>query len=75
MSLDTVEKIEQAIAALEPAQIAEVYSWLDQHYVQTADPAANGIDARLASDFAMGRLDGAIQRALEDEKTGRLQPL
>jgi hypothetical protein len=75
MSLDTVEKIEQAIAALEPAQIAEVYSWLDQHYVQTTDTATDGIDARLASDLAMGHLDEAIQRALEDENSGRLQPL
>ena len=32
-------------------------------------------DARIQSDLAAGRLDKAINRALDDEKNGRVQPL
>jgi hypothetical protein len=32
-------------------------------------------DTRIQSDLAVGRLDSAIQRALDDEKNGRTQPL
>jgi hypothetical protein len=35
----------------------------------------NPIDARLQSDLDAGRIDSAIQRALNDEKKGRVQPL
>jgi hypothetical protein len=68
MSLNTVQEIERAIAALTPQQLAELYAWLDQY-----DPQP--IDARLQSDLAAGRLDNAIARALDDEKNGRVQPL
>jgi hypothetical protein len=33
------------------------------------------VKACVASDLAAGRLDRAIQRALDDEKNGRVQPL
>jgi hypothetical protein len=33
------------------------------------------MDARLLSDISAGNLDKAIQRALDDEKNGRLRPL
>jgi hypothetical protein len=32
-------------------------------------------DTRVQSDLAAGRLDSAIQRALDDEKNGRTKPL
>jgi hypothetical protein len=32
-------------------------------------------DSRVQSDLAAGRLDSAIQRALDNEKNGRVQPL
>ncbi len=32
-------------------------------------------DARVQSDLAAGRLDSAIQRALDDEKKGHAKPL
>ena len=32
-------------------------------------------DTRIQSDLAVGRLDSAIQRALDDEKNGRVRPL
>ncbi|MFZ3341314.1 MAG: hypothetical protein WA609_01835 [Terriglobales bacterium] len=68
MSLDTIKEIERAIGALTPREIEELYAWLDEHY-----PAP--IDTRVQSDLAAGRLDSAIQRALDDEKSGRTQPL
>jgi hypothetical protein len=68
MSLDTVKEIERAIGSLTPREIEELWAWLDQHY-------PHPIDARVQSDLAAGRLDSAIQRALDDEKNGRVQPL
>ena len=68
MNLNTVQEIENAIAALTTEQLAELYAWLDQY-----DPPP--IDSRLQADLAAGRLDNAISRALDDEKSGRVQPL
>lgn len=68
MAPTTVKEIERAIQSLSPKEIEELYAWLDQHYTQP-------IDARLQSDLAAGRLDAAIDRALEDEKNGRVRPL
>jgi hypothetical protein len=66
MSLNSVTEIERAIERLSPREVAELYAWLDEHYPQP-------IDARLSSDLAAGRLDGAIQRPLDDEKKGRVK--
>ena len=68
MALNTVQEIERAIAALDPRQLQELYSWLDQH-------APQPIDTRLEADLSAGRLDNAILRALESEKKGHVQPL
>lgn len=68
MGLNTVQEIERAIDALTPQQLEELYLWLEQHHPQP-------IDARVQSDLAAGRLDKAIRRALEDEESGRVQPL
>ena len=68
MSLNTVKDIERAIGALTARELGDLYAWLDQHYPQP-------IDARVQSDLAAGRLGSAIQRALDDEKNGRTQPL
>jgi len=68
MSLNTIKEIERAIGALMPPEVEELYTWLEQH-------CPPPIDSRLQSDLAAGRLDGAIQRALDDEKNGRVQPL
>jgi hypothetical protein len=43
-------------------------AWLEQH-------CPSPIDIRVQSDLAAGRLDTAIQRALDDDKSGRTQPL
>ena len=66
--MNTIQEIERAIQALTPRELEELYSWLDQHCPQP-------IDARIQSDLAAGRLDKAINRALDDEKNGRVQPL
>jgi hypothetical protein len=68
VGLSTVQEIERAIGALTPRELEELYSWLDQNCPQP-------IDVRLESDLAAGRLDQAIHRALDDEKSGRAQPL
>jgi hypothetical protein len=68
MSLNTIKEIERAIGALTPSEIEELYLWLEQHFPPP-------IDSRVQSDLAAGRLDTAIQRALDDEKNGRIQPL
>ena len=68
MGLNTVQEIERAIGALTPEELEELYSWLDQNCSQP-------IDTRLQSDLMAGRLDKAIHRALDDEKSGRVQPL
>jgi antitoxin VapB len=68
MGLSTVQEIERAIGKLTPLELEELYSWLDQNCPQP-------IDVRLESDLAAGRLDQAIHRALDDEKSGRAQPL
>jgi hypothetical protein len=64
----TVKEIEGAIESLTPQEIQELYVWFEEHF-------PHPIDARLQSDLSAGRLDTTIQRALEDEKNGRLRPL
>jgi hypothetical protein len=68
MGLNTVQEIERAIGALKPEELEELYSWLDQNCPQPTD-------THVQADLAAGRLDNAIQRALDDEKNGRVQPL
>jgi hypothetical protein len=63
----TVQEIERAIRALEPEELEELCSRLDQNCPQP-------IDTRAQSDLAAGRLDNAIHRALDDEQNGRVQP-
>jgi hypothetical protein len=67
-TMNTVQEIERAIQALKPCELEELYSWLDQHCPQP-------IDDRIQSDLAAGRLDDLMNRALDDEKNGRVQPL
>ena len=68
MSLNTIHEIERAIGALSPREIEELYMWLEQHY-------PHPMDGRVQSDLTAGHLDSAIQRALNDEKDGRVRPL
>jgi len=67
MALNTLQEIEHAIGTLTPKEWEELCVWLDQY--------PHPIDTRIQSDLAAGRLDKAIQRALDDENDGRVQPL
>ena len=68
MSLNPIKEIKRAIRALTPPEVEELYAWLEQH-------CPPPIDTRVQSDLAAGRLDTAIQRALDNEKNGRARPL
>ena len=68
MSLNSLQEIERAIDALTRDEMEQLYAWLDQHHPQP-------IDMRVQADLEAGKLDTAIQRALDDEKNGRTHPL
>jgi len=68
MTPRTLQEVERAIGALTPQEVQELFMWLEQNFPQP-------LDARLLSDLSAGNLDTAIQRALDDEKNGRLRPL
>jgi hypothetical protein len=68
LSVNPIHEIERAIGALTPREIEELYAWLEQY-------CPPPIDNLVQSDLAAGRLDAAIQRALDYEKSGRTQPL
>ena len=68
MSLNSIQEIERAIEKLTPREVEELYVWLEEHYPQP-------VDARVQSDLAAGRLDKAIEHALDDEKHGRIRRL
>jgi hypothetical protein len=68
MASSTIKEIELAIETLTAREVEELYAWLDQHYPQP-------IDGRIKSDIAAGRLDAAIDHALDDEKRSRTRPL
>jgi hypothetical protein len=64
-----VEEIERAIGTLTQEELEELRLWLDEY----AGPRP--LDRRIEGDLAAGRLDGAVQSALDDEKRGRVRPL
>ena len=68
MSLNMVQEIEDAIRALTPSELEELYAWLDRYCPQP-------IDAQLKADLEAGRIDDRINRALADHKAGNNQPL
>lgn len=63
-----VKEIAHAIRTLTPQEWDELRGWLDLN-------APTAIDARIESDLAAGRLDLAMDRALEEERQGRTRPL
>ena len=68
MSSDTVREIESAISTLTPAELDELYRWLDQH-------GPKPLEERLQGGLEAGHFDTAIDRALEDELNKRVRPL
>jgi hypothetical protein len=69
MSAKKIQEIEQAIGMLTPEELEELRLWLDEY----AGPRA--LDQKIEADLAAGRLDGAVQGALDDEKKGRIRAL
>lgn len=69
MGSSKVQEIERAIGALTQQELEELKVWLDEY------GAPQPIDARIQKDLAAGRLDKAIESALEDERQGRVKPL
>lgn len=69
MSARKLQEIEQAIGALTQEELAELRLWLDEY----AGPSA--LDRRIEADVSDGRLDEAVQQALDDEEQGRVRPL
>jgi hypothetical protein len=68
MALSTVQEIERALSELAPQELNEIYLWLNQRYSEL-------VEDRFRSDLDAGRLDAAIQRALEDDEAGRTHSL
>lgn len=66
--MSTVQEIERAIDALTAPQRDELFGWVDERYLQP-------IDVQLERDLNAGRMDGRINRALVDHRSGRTQPL
>jgi hypothetical protein len=69
MGAKKVEEITRVIGTLTQEELEELRLWLDEY----AGPRP--LDRRIAEDLAAGRLDGAVQGALDDEKHGRVRPL
>ena len=64
-----VEEVQRAIGTLTQEELEELRLWLDEY----AGPSP--LDRRIETDLATGRLDKAVQTALQDEKRGRVRPL
>jgi hypothetical protein len=69
MSGSKVAELQRAIGALTQEELEELRLWLDEY----AGPSP--LDRRIESDLPTGRLDKAVQTALDDEKRGRVRPI
>jgi hypothetical protein len=68
MSKNRVQEIERAIGTLTQEELEELRLWLDQY------SGPQPLDLRIEADLAAGRLDGAVQSALDDGERGRVRP-
>ena len=66
--MSTVEEITAAIEQLPATDVARVRAWL-------AEYAERLWDEQIERDERAGRLDGLIDRALEEHRAGRTRPL
>ncbi len=64
-----LEELQRTIGTLTQEELEELRLWLDEY----AGPRP--LDRRIGADLATGRLDKAVQSALDDEKSGRVRPL
>lgn len=63
MELRTIQDIEQAIDALSPEQLAELYAWLDRH----RQPRSNSPTAVTVYEQGLGLFGSAADSSLLDE--------
>jgi hypothetical protein len=63
-----LEKIEQDISKLPPADVHKLADWL-------ADYQAALWDRQIAADAEAGKLDGLAEQALADHRAGMTRPL
>jgi hypothetical protein len=66
--MDKVEKIEQEVEALTPAELARFRAWILEY-----DWAA--WDHQLERDVEAGRLDDLAEKALRDHAAGKTKPI
>jgi hypothetical protein len=64
-----LKEIEEAIESLSPVELEQLRDWFDRHAIPES------IDNRIAADFEAGRLDKAIDQALEEDERGRTTSL
>jgi hypothetical protein len=69
MPVNRLADIERAIGELTREEFEELCLWFEAH----SGPSA--LDRRIETDLASGRLDKAIDRALDDEKHSRVRSL
>ena len=63
-----VREIEDAIASLPPAEIAELAKWFEEFQAQIWDQ-------QLEQDLKSGKLDPFLKEAKQDLESGRCDPL
>ena len=66
--MDKIEKIEQEVQALSPAELAKFRTWFLEY-----DWAA--WDRQLERDVQAGRLDDLAEKALRDHTAGTTKPI
>jgi hypothetical protein len=66
--MDNVEKIEQEVEALSPAELARFRAWFLEY-----DWAA--WDVQVERDVQAGRLDDLAKKALRDHAAGKTKPI
>jgi hypothetical protein len=66
--MDNVEKIEQEVEALSPAELARFRTWFLEY-----DWAA--WDVQVERDVQAGRLDDLAKKALRDHAAGKTKPI
>lgn len=63
-----LEKIEQDISTLAPAEVRKLADWLAEYQAELWDK-------QISSDAEAGKLDGLAEQALADHRAGLTRPL
>ena len=63
-----LEKIEQEIASLNPADVRKLADWIEEYKEELWD-------RQIEADAKAGKLDSLVAQALADHKAGKTRPL